>query len=157
MQELTTKQFGDAVEHLVIGRLGLAAIPATKMPDCWPGYDLIAQIPDNDRPLRISVKGLRAGNGKPAGFWYFTPGGCDWLVFVRYNTETDTLRCYLLPHDKAVELSAPATDGRRRLLCNHVGLQPYADNFRLAVQPDCPAASNIDKSGALNPEPVFEQ
>jgi hypothetical protein len=88
MTTLTSKQFGDAAEHLVIGRLGLAGIPATKMPDAWPGYDLIAQS-DNDRPpLRISVKALRAGNGKVAAFWYFDPDGWDWLVLIRVNVET---------------------------------------------------------------------
>lgn len=39
----TTKQMGDACEMLVAGELTLAGIPALKVPDNWPGYDVVAQ------------------------------------------------------------------------------------------------------------------
>src|SRR3954469_9048857 len=35
---LTTRQFGDACEYLVLAELMLADWPAHKMPDGWPGY-----------------------------------------------------------------------------------------------------------------------
>jgi hypothetical protein len=47
---------GDAAEHYVISMLGFNSIPAAKMPDDWPGYDLVAQPPDGAQPLRVSVK-----------------------------------------------------------------------------------------------------
>jgi hypothetical protein len=57
MEKLTTKQRGDAAEHYVISMLGLkGGIPAAKMPDNWPGYDVVAQLPGDTQPLRISVK-----------------------------------------------------------------------------------------------------
>ena len=56
MEKLTTKQRGDAAEHYVISMLGFNNIPASKMPDNWPGYDLVAQLPGNVPPSRISVK-----------------------------------------------------------------------------------------------------
>ena len=51
----TDKQMGDACEMLVNAELTLAGNPALKMPDGWPGYDLIAQPPGKE-PQRISVK-----------------------------------------------------------------------------------------------------
>ena len=39
----TTKQMGDACEMLVAAELTLAGVPALKVPDNWPGYDVIAQ------------------------------------------------------------------------------------------------------------------
>jgi hypothetical protein len=56
MQKLTTKQRGDAAEHYVISMLGFNSIPAAKMPDNWPGYDLVAQRPNGAKPLRTSVR-----------------------------------------------------------------------------------------------------
>ncbi|MET3595172.1 hypothetical protein ABID26_004584 [Mesorhizobium shonense] len=51
----TTKQMGDACEMIVAAELTLAGIPALKVPDNWPGYDVIAQ--PFDRPAqRVSVK-----------------------------------------------------------------------------------------------------
>jgi hypothetical protein len=40
---------------LVAAELTLAGIPAMKMPDNWPDYDVIAQ-PPGKKSLRISVK-----------------------------------------------------------------------------------------------------
>ena len=47
MEKLTTKQRGDAAEHYVISMLGFNGIPAAKMPDNWPGYDLVDAPPLN--------------------------------------------------------------------------------------------------------------
>ena len=41
--DYTTKQMGDACEMLVAAELTLAGIPALKVPDNWPGYDVIGQ------------------------------------------------------------------------------------------------------------------
>jgi hypothetical protein len=38
----TSKQMGDACEMLVAAELILAGIPALKVPDNWPGYDVIS-------------------------------------------------------------------------------------------------------------------
>ncbi len=71
MKATTTKQFGDACEMLVVAKLTLNGMPTVKLPDTWPGYDLIAQ-PSDRAPQRISVKGTRrtdapAGHGHPRG------------------------------------------------------------------------------------------
>jgi len=54
--EYTRKQMGDACEMLVAAELTLAGVPALKVPDNWPGYDVVAQRNGADEPLRISVK-----------------------------------------------------------------------------------------------------
>jgi hypothetical protein len=54
-RKYTGKQIGDACEMLVAAELTLAGIPALKVPDNWPGYDVVAQ-PAGDKPQRISVK-----------------------------------------------------------------------------------------------------
>jgi len=43
MKACTPKQMGDSCEMLVAAELTLAGVPAMKMPDNWPGYDVIAQ------------------------------------------------------------------------------------------------------------------
>jgi hypothetical protein len=69
----TTKQMGDAGEMPVAAELTLHGIPALKVPDNWPHYDIIAQPPDNwsgyrtdaRPPQTISVKTrtfARSGN-----------------------------------------------------------------------------------------------
>jgi hypothetical protein len=65
MEKLTTKQRGDAAEHYVISMLGFNNIPAAKMPDNWPGYDLVAQRRNAAKPLRISVRFRTDGNYGP--------------------------------------------------------------------------------------------
>ena len=52
----TTKQMGDACEMLVAAELTLAGIPAIKMPDSWPHYDVIAQPKGGGATLFASPK-----------------------------------------------------------------------------------------------------
>ncbi|TPJ53527.1 hypothetical protein FJ462_33180, partial [Mesorhizobium sp. B2-6-7] len=54
-RSFTSKQMGDAAEMIVAAELTLAGVPALKVPDNWPSYDVIAQ-PVDDAPQRISVK-----------------------------------------------------------------------------------------------------
>ena len=72
MEKLTTKQRGDAAEHYVISMLGFNNIPASKMPDNWPGYDLVAQLPDDTKPLRVSVK-FRTYSDAPGAYIGYEP------------------------------------------------------------------------------------
>ncbi len=52
----TSKQMGDACEMLMAAELTLSGVPALKVPDNWPHYDIIAQPPGMAEPIRISVK-----------------------------------------------------------------------------------------------------
>lgn len=108
----TTKQFGDACEHYVIAMLGFANVPATKMPDGWPGYDVLAQ-PVGEPPQRINVKGRRWPNSGRA-FRLQANGPWEWVAAV--VIETATIRCWLLPRNEALRLSTVMPmDGERRL------------------------------------------
>jgi len=130
MTNLTTKQFGDACEHRVISELLFAGIPAMKVPDGWRNYDLTAETPSG--LARISVKGLRHGSGQQAGWWQFKPDGFDWLAVLRINEVTGEIAVYIVPREKALELSTgPYKDGNHRLRCSHDELQRYRNNFRL--------------------------
>jgi hypothetical protein len=39
----TTKQMADACEMFIAAEMTLAGVPARKMPDDWPCYDVVAQ------------------------------------------------------------------------------------------------------------------
>ncbi len=81
----TTKQMGDACEMLVAAEVTLAGIPALKVPDLWPSYDVIAQLPGGATE-RISVKSRHFKRG---------------ASFVSYNVndQFDWLAIVLLPGD----------------------------------------------------------
>jgi hypothetical protein len=86
----TSKQMGDAGEMLVAAELTLYGIPALKVPDNWPHYDIIAQPPDHwsgysnrdERPpQKISVKTRTfARSGNFVG--YGNEDEFDWLAIV---------------------------------------------------------------------------
>jgi hypothetical protein len=94
-----SKQMGDACEMLVAGELSLAGIPALRVPDSWPGYDVIAH-PPNGSPQRISVKSRTKGRSH---FIDFEPSEFDWLAVV--ILDSDHRRFFIMPREITVELS----------------------------------------------------
>ena len=97
----TTKQMGDACEMLIAAELTLAGVPAIKVPDMWPGYDVAAQ-PFDGRPLqRVSVKSrtFKAGS---AYIGYFAKDTFDWLALVILPPNTENMRrFYVIPRNVA--------------------------------------------------------
>ncbi|MBS3650810.1 hypothetical protein KEU06_19545 [Pseudaminobacter sp. 19-2017] len=79
-RQYTTKQMGDACEMLVAAELTLAGVPALKVPDNWPGYDVIAQPLDRSAQ-RISVKSRTFKRGA-AYVGYNDYDEFDWLAIV---------------------------------------------------------------------------
>lgn len=77
----TSKQMGDACEMLVAAELTLAGVPALKVPDMWPDYDIIAQPLGGVRPQRISVKSRTYKRGA-AFVEYNESQSFDWLAIV---------------------------------------------------------------------------
>ncbi len=99
-RQFTTKQMGDACEMLVAAELTLAGIPAMKVPDNWPGYDVIAQ-PLDQGTQRISVKSRTYKKG--ASFVeYHKSDVFDWLAVVLLPGEGSPLRrIFIIPRDVA--------------------------------------------------------
>jgi hypothetical protein len=97
----TSKQMGDACEMLVAAELTLAGIPALKVPDNWPGYDVVAQPRDGRTLLRISVKSRTFKKGS-AFIDYWEPDIFDWLAVVILPAGTEPKRrLFLLPRAHA--------------------------------------------------------
>jgi hypothetical protein len=78
----TSKQMGDACEMLVAAEMTLAGVPALKVPDCWPHYDVIAQPKGGGVPQRISVKSRTFKRGSDTYVAYDTKNQFDWLAIV---------------------------------------------------------------------------
>lgn len=78
----TNKQMGDACEMLVAAEMTLAGVPAMKVPDNWPGYDVIAQPTGGGRPQTISVKSRTFKRGGDTFVSYDAKDQCDWLAIV---------------------------------------------------------------------------
>ena len=101
-RDYTNKQMGDACEMLVAGEVTLAGVPALKMPDNWPCYDVIAQPKDGGPPQRISVKSRTFKRGGGTFVVYDSRDQFDWLAIVLLpgNGEPDR-RIYLVPRNIA--------------------------------------------------------
>ncbi len=97
LRPYTSKQMGDACEMLVAAELTLAGVPALKVPDNWPHYDVLAQ-PLEGPPLRISVKSRTFKKG-PAYLDYNHQDQFDWLAAV--ILEAGHRRIFLMPRDIA--------------------------------------------------------
>ena len=96
----TSKQMGDASEMLVAAELTLAGIPAMKVPDSWPGYDVVAQ-PPNKEPQCISVKSRTFKRG-PAFVAYSKNDVFDWIAIVLLNCDgVKSRRFFLIPREAA--------------------------------------------------------
>lgn len=93
----TSNQMGDACEMLVAAELTLAGVPALKVPDNWPGYDVIAQ-PFNAGPQRISVKARTFKRGGSTFVEYDDRDAFDWLAVVFLPGEDQLKRrVFLIP------------------------------------------------------------
>ena len=100
-RKYNSKQMGDACEMLVAAELTLAGIPALKVPDNWPHYDVIAQ-PLGQPPQRISVKSRTFKTG-PAFVAYNDYDAFDWLAIVILKPETRQRFIYIVPRALADE------------------------------------------------------
>ena len=95
-RRFTSKQMGDACEMLVAAELTLAGIPALKVPDNWPHYDVIAQ-PVGVSAQRISVKSRTFKRGA-AFVDYKVEDVFDWLAIVILTDEAASERqVYVVP------------------------------------------------------------
>lgn len=145
----TKKQMGDAAEMIVAAELTLAKVPALKVPDNWPHYDVIAQPPQK-KPQRISVKARTFKEGA-AYVQYKASDKFDWLAIVILKTDrTNSRSIYIIPRNVADKQfsqngSETKTANVRYMKISKVEslFARYRDNFAL---------SRTVKSVAIRPE-----
>jgi hypothetical protein len=138
----TTKQMGDACEMLIAAELTLAGVPALKVPDNWPHYDVIAQPKNVAEPQRISVKSrtFKAGSGNFVA--YDRNDQFDWIAIVllwpRDSDGKQERKFYIVPRSfaDATARSYKESSGAanvREWRVDEVAkvLGVFEDNFRL--------------------------
>jgi hypothetical protein len=133
---------GDAGEMLVAAELTLAGVPALRVPDIWPGYDVIAQPPRPAAPQRISVKTRTfAKSGNFVGYNETDP--FDWLAIVILpGPGCERRRIFVVPREIANKRSYSAAYRNGRGFFVHKlikspeqeaeGLADFENNFALS-------------------------
>ena len=159
-RRFTSKQMGDACEMLVAAELTLAGIPALKVPDNWPHYDVIAQ-PVNAPAQRISVKSRTFKRGA-AFVDYKAEDQFDWLAIVILSGEAAADRqVYVVPkatadqharRDKPTSRTANLRYYRIDELERLFGA--FENNFSLAeeIDPGAPALAKDATGQTLPPK-----
>jgi hypothetical protein len=135
----TSKQMGDACEMVVAAELTLAGVPAMKVPDSWPDYDVVAQ-PRDAAPQLISVKSRTWKRGA-AYVTYYEHDRFDWLAIVLLASPDGNDRdVYLVPRNVADRLArrdkpTSKTAAERYFRVDQVSetFADYRSNFRLSI------------------------
>lgn len=101
-RDYTSKQMGDACEMLVAAEVTLAGVPAMKMPDNWPHYDVIAQPKGGGTPQRVSVRSRTFKRGGDTFVWWDGKGEFDWLAIVLLpGADQSNRRVFIVPKSAA--------------------------------------------------------
>lgn len=127
---------------LVAAELTLAGVPALKVPDNWPHYDVIAQ-PLSGEPQRISVKSRTFKRGS-AYVVYQDYDGFDWLAVVILASDGSRERAvYVIPRHEVdrlarrdKETSKTADERYYRIDEMEKLFAIYRDNFTLMEHPE---------------------
>jgi hypothetical protein len=83
---------------LVAAEMTLVGMPALKVPDNWPCYDVIAQPKDGRPPQRISVKSRTFKLGGSTYVVYNSTDDFDWLAIVLLpGADVKTRRIFVVP------------------------------------------------------------
>jgi hypothetical protein len=130
-KDFTTKQMGDACEMLVAAEMTLAGVPALKVPDNWPGYDVIAQ-PRGAPPVRVSVKARTYKDGSDQYIGYYDREMFDWIGLVLCDVPGVGRRIYLMPRS-IFEFASRSDVNSKYVRIDHVDMSfgAFKNNFRL--------------------------
>ena len=136
------KQMGDAAEMLVAAELTFGGVPALKVPDNWPGYDLIAQKRDDPEPQRISVKSRTYKKGGSNFVVYGNVDPFDWLavVLLACPEPQKPRRIFLIPRavaDAKARQDKPTAKTNERYWSidqTEALFAEFEDNFGLALE-----------------------
>ena len=155
----TSKQMGDACEMLVAAEMTLAGVPAMKVPDNWPCYDIVAQ-PRNDRPpQRVSVKSRTFKRGSDTFVVYDSRDVFDWLAIVLLPGDDQAgRRIFIVPRaiaeerarrDRPTSRTAHERYWRQDKVAEVLG--EFENNFALSVTGQAPADPSPDYLEAVPP------
>jgi hypothetical protein len=98
----TSKQMGDACEMFIAAEMTLAGVPALKMPDNWPCYDVAAQPTGGGATQRISVKSRTFKRGGGTFVTYKIGDQFDWLAIVLLpGADQKNRRVFIVPRGVA--------------------------------------------------------
>ena len=137
-RKFSSKQMGDACEMLVAAEITLAGVPALKVPDNWPHYDVIAQPPGKP-PQRVSVKSRTWKKGA-AYLEYRCTDDFDWLCAV--ILEQGHRRMFVVPREVADSCArmdrSPKTAHLRYYRVDQIAevFAVWENNFALSLAPD---------------------
>lgn len=138
LQAYTRKQMGDACEMLIAAEMTLAGVPAMKMPDNWPCYDVIAQPKDGGPPQRISVKARTFKRGGDSFVDYWGKDEFDWLAIVLLPGADQSKRRFFVVPRTVADARTPVRKTRKpddrywRLDRVAEALSEFEDNFCLS-------------------------
>jgi hypothetical protein len=131
---------GDACEMLIAALVTLAGVPAMRMPDNWPSYDVIARPKEGGPPQRISVKARTFKRGGDSFVDYWGKDEFDWLAIVLLppsGEDQSKRRFFIVPRTVADALTAgrktkKPDDRYWRLDKVAEALSEFEDNFCLS-------------------------
>ncbi len=138
MKPYTSKQMGDACEMIVAAEMTLAGIPALKVPDNWPHYDVIAQ-PFEKAAQRISVKSRTFKTGA-AYVEYKASDLFDWIaVVILANDGSNNRSIYIIPRAAADAVARQDKPTSKTAMLRYWRIdeinklfERYRDNFTLS-------------------------
>lgn len=157
-RRFTSKQMGDACEMLVAAELTLAGIPALKVPDNWPHYDVIAQ-PREGPAQRISVKSRTYKTGQ-AYVDYKEHDQFDWLAIVILSADGAVTRdLYMVPRSAADRYARRDKPTSKTAQLRYYRIDEverlfgaYRSNFSLAIaDPELSCLDAEEAAGLLPP------
>lgn len=116
----------DALATLISAELSLAGVRALRVPEYWPGYDVLIQ-PETGPPHRVAVLQVDLKSGETL-IKMPSYGSAEWLAFVVLGAADDAgRRLFLVPRDAAERTHY----GSSELAAIFAA---YENNFNLAVE-----------------------
>lgn len=146
---------------LVAAEMTFAGVPTMKVPDNWPGYDLIAQPCGGGSPLRISVKSRRFKRGGDTFVTYSAEDDFDWLAIVLLpGADQAHRRIFIVPRDIADANARPGSKvaDKREWRQDEVKKRfpEFEDNFSLSRVERQPASPE-SVTGRMNPNELLKK
>lgn len=134
MDKLTTKQRGDAGEYYALSQFIFNGLPAAKMPDNWPNYDLAVEI--ERKLVRVSIKTRVKPNGD-FGTEHCKFSGVDEFDFIAFIFKSEEgIECWVLPKKLAENVGKTersSDENYRRISYKQLATLPmkYKNNWLL--------------------------